>query len=246
MGYHGASVLAARGAQRAQPGLITLFTQESAYVPVAAQLQATMVQVWTPKVNLTEEFSAVVVGPGLASPELPEELKGAVRRLWRDLEAPLIVDASALDWLARSSFPKDAVRVITPHPGEAARLLNTTSQRVQADRPGAVRRISQRLGGAWVVLKGHQTLVGRHEGDIFINCSGNPFLAQGGSGDTLSGYLGGMLAQKALQAEPGRTIRFAVWQHGACADLLSRTRPNWIVEDLVETLGGAGAFPHRS
>jgi len=238
MGYHGASVLAARGAQRAQPGLITLFTHESAYVPVAAQLQAVMVQTWTPELNLKDEFSAVVIGPGLASRKVPEEMKEFVRRLWRDLAAPLIVDASALDWLAADPFPKNAVRVITPHPGEAARLLKTTSQHVQADRPGALCQLSQRLGGAWVVLKGHQTLVGRSEGDIFVNSSGNPFLGQGGSGDTLSGYLGGLLAQRALQADPGRTIRFAVWQHGACADLLSRTKPNWIVEDLIEMLGG--------
>lgn len=239
IGYHGASVLAARGAQRAQPGLITLFTQESAYIPVAAQLQSTMVQIWTPELDLPGDFSAVVIGPGLASPKVPEELKGSVRRLWRDSSVPLIVDASALDWLAMEPFPTDAVRVITPHPGEAARLLKTTSQQVQADRPGALRQISQRLGGAWIVLKGHETLVGRSEGDIFVNSSGNPFLGQGGSGDTLSGYLGGLLAQRALQADPGRTIRFAVWQHGACADLLSRSKPNWIVEDLIETLGGA-------
>lgn len=240
-GYHGASVLAARGAQRAQPGLITLFTHESAYIPAAAQLQAVMVQAWTPELNLAEDFSALVAGPGLASREVPEAMKDSVRRLWRDSPGPLVVDASALDWLARGPFPKNAIRVITPHPGEAARLLKTTSERVQADRPGALRQISQRLGGAWVVLKGHETLVGRSEGDIFVNSSGNPFLAQGGSGDTLSGYLGGLLAQKALQADPGHTIRFAVWQHGACADLLSRTKRNWVVEDLIETLGGVGA-----
>lgn len=246
MGYHGASVLAARGAQRAQPGLITLFTQESAYLPAAAQLQSVMVQIWTPKLNLSDDFSAVVIGPGLASPEVPEELKGSVRQLWRELPGPLVVDASALDWLARGPFPKNAVRVVTPHPGEAARILKTTSQRVQADRPAALRQISQRLAGAWVVLKGHQTLVGRSEGDIFVNSSGNPFLAQGGSGDTLSGYLGGLLAQQALQTDPGRTIRFAVWQHGACADLLSRTKRNWVVEDLVETLGGVDVSAHCS
>ena len=239
MGYHGASVLAARGAQRAQPGLITLFTHESAYVPVASQLQSTMVQIWTRELDLPGNFSAVIVGPGLASPKVPEELKQSVRHLWRDSHAPLIVDASALDWLATEPFPKGAVRVLTPHPGEAARLLKSTSQHVQADRPGALRQISQQFGGAWIVLKGHQTLVGRNEGDIFTNSSGNPFLGQGGAGDALSGYLAGLLAQPPLRADAGRTIRYAVWQHGACADLLSRTKPNWIVEDLLETIGSA-------
>jgi hydroxyethylthiazole kinase-like uncharacterized protein yjeF len=236
-GYHGAAVLAARGAQRAQPGLITLFTHEPAYVPVAAQLQSVMVQPWTGNLQLPEDFGAVLIGPGLASPEVPEELKGTTRSLWRDSAAPVIVDASALDWLGADSFPKNAVRVVTPHPGEAARLLKTTAARVQADRPASLREVSRKLGNAWVVLKGNQTLVGRSEGEIFVNPSGNPFLGQGGSGDTLSGYLAGLLAQKTLREEAGRAIRFAVWQHGAAADLLARTRRNWVVEDLIEVLG---------
>ena len=243
VGYHGAAVLAARGAQRAQPGLITLFPQESAYLPVAAQLQSTMVQKWPAELKLPGDFSGVAIGPGLASPEVPEDLKHSVRRLWRDSPAPLIMDASALDWLTMEPFPKNAVRVLTPHPGEAARLLKTTPARVQADRTGSLREISRRLGNAWVVLKGHQTLVGRGEGEIFVNPSGNPYLGQGGSGDTLSGYLAGLLAQRELQKDPGLTIRYAVWQHGACADLLSRMRPNWIVEDLFNTLGTVRVEP---
>jgi NAD(P)H-hydrate epimerase len=243
VGYHGAAVLASRGAQRAQPGLITLFAQERAYVPIAAQLQAVMVQIWPPQMELPANFSAVLVGPGLASPDVPEELKDTARRLWRESPVPVIADASALDWLPSGAIPKNAVRVLTPHPGEAARLLKTTAAQVQADRVASLQAVSRQLGNAWVVLKGHQTLVGRGDGSIFVNSSGNPFLGQGGSGDSLSGYLAGLLAQPALQEDAGRTIRFAVWQHGAAADFLSRTRPNWVVEDLLETLGGAGKPP---
>jgi len=239
LGYHGAAVLASRGAQRAQPGLITLFTQERAYVPIAAQLQAVMVHLWSPKTELPGKFSAVLVGPGLASPDVPDELKETVRNLWPHSPVPVIADASALDWLPTDAFPKNAIRILTPHPGEAARLLQSTAAQIQADRVKALRQVSQRLGNAWVVLKGHQTLIGRSEGEIFVNSSGNPFLGQGGSGDTLSGYLAGLLAQRASQENIARAIRFAVWQHGAAADLLSRTRPNWIVEDLLEQLGNA-------
>ena len=241
LGYHGAAVLASRGAQRAQPGLITLFTQEAAYVPIAAQLQSVMVQVWSPKIELPGKFSAVLVGPGLASPDVPEELKETARRLWRESPVPVIADASALDWLPADHIPKAALRVITPHPGEAARLcaFKSTAAEVQADRPQWVRILSRRFSDTWVVLKGHQTLIGRSNTHIFVNSSGNPFLGQGGSGDTLSGYLAGLLAQPALQNDPGRTIRFAVWQHGASADLLTRTTPNWIVEELLNTLGSA-------
>ncbi|HKW27802.1 MAG TPA: ADP/ATP-dependent (S)-NAD(P)H-hydrate dehydratase, partial [Verrucomicrobiae bacterium] len=130
--------------------------------------------------------------------------------------------------------------VITPHPGEAARLLGLTSNEVQADRPRALREISQRLGNCWVVLKGHQTLVGRSTGDIFVNSSGNPHLAQGGSGDVLAGFIAGLLAQPALRADVGKTLCFAVWQHGHAADLLQAARTNWVVEDLVTELGKAG------
>lgn len=236
LGYHGAAVLAARGAQRAGPGRITLFMHEDVYLPVAAQLQSVMARPWSPDLNLPGEFSALLVGPGLASPTVPKELKHATARAWEVLTIPMIVDASALDWLPRGATPDNAVRVITPHPGEAARLLNTTSAQVQADRPQALRELSRRFGNCWVVLKGHQTLVGRNAGELFVNSSGNPFLAQGGSGDVLGGFLAGLLAQPALWADPLTTIRLAVWQHGAAADLLQATRPNWVVEDLVGAL----------
>jgi len=236
-GYHGAAVLAARGAQRAHPGLITVVTAETAYYPVASQLQAAMVRPWSPEVRLAEDFTALLFGPGLAAPDLPGEIKSGLRRYWRDLLVPIVVDATALDWLAPDPFPRSAIRVLTPHPGEAARLLQMTVAQVQANRPQALREVSRRFGDCWVVLKGHQTLVGRSTGELFVNCSGNPHLAQGGSGDALAGYLAGLLAQPALQSDPLRTIRYAVWQHGAAADWLQERRPNWVVEELVETLG---------
>jgi NAD(P)H-hydrate epimerase len=240
LGFHGAAVLVARAAQRAQPGLITLFTQEVTYRPVASQLQAVMVNIWKPEMKLPESASAILIGPGLAAPEIAEEMKIFTRQLWRDSKLPVIVDASALDWLVPQALPKTAIRVLTPHPGEAARLLGKTAQQVQANRPQTLREISQRFGDCWVVLKGNQTLVGRSVGEIFVNSSGNPHLAQGGSGDVLAGFIGGLLAQPALQADVGKIIRFAVWQHGVAADVLQAARTNWVVEDLIPELGKAG------
>jgi hydroxyethylthiazole kinase-like uncharacterized protein yjeF len=239
LGFHGAAVLTARGAQRAQPGLVTLFTQENIFAPVAAQLQSAMVNVWSPKTKLPESISAMLAGPGLAAAGLPDELSATVRGWWRDLPCPFIVDASALEFLEAGAFAENQIRVLTPHPGEAARLLNSTSQKIQADRVKAVRELSKKFGNCWVVLKGHQTLVGRADGEIFVNSSGNPHLAQGGSGDLLAGYLAGLLAQPALQADVGKTIRYAVWQHGAAADKLQAARANWTVEDLAIELGNA-------
>lgn len=236
-GYHGAAVLAARGAQRAHPGLITVFTQEAVYQPVASQLQAVMVQTLESELPLPDSCTAVLIGSGLAARDLPEQLKRGVRLLWQNSPLAVIVDASALDWLPAGPGAEGALRVITPHPGEAARMLQSTVAEVQRDRPHAVRELSRRWGGCHVVLKGHQTLIGRGREDLLVNGSGNPHLAQGGSGDLLAGYLGGLLTQPELQRNVGLTLRFGVWQHGAAADALLATRPNFTVEDLVAELG---------
>jgi len=231
--------MAARAAQRAQPGLVTLYTQETVYHVTAAQLQAVMVALWTPELRMSEAISAVLMGPGLAAPGLSDTMSYFTRRLWRDSVFPVVVDASTLDWLPLGATARNVVRVVTPHPGEAARLLNTTPQQVQSNRVQTLREISRRYGNCWVVLKGHQTLVGRSDGDIFVNSSGNPHLAQGGSGDVLGGYLAGLLAQRPLLTDVGRLIRFAVWQHGAAADKLQAARANWVVEELIDELGNA-------
>jgi hydroxyethylthiazole kinase-like uncharacterized protein yjeF len=237
LGYHGAAVLASRAAQRAQPGLITLHTLEAVYHAVAPQLAAVMVSPWLPDGKLLSPHDTILVGPGLAAADLPDQMKILTRHLWRDSLVPVVVDASALDWLPLDPVPKNALRVITPHVGEAARLLRTTPRQVQANRLNTLRNVSRRFGNAWVVLKGHQTLIGRSSGEVYVNPSGNPHLAQGGSGDVLAGYIAGLLAQPALRADPLKAIRYAVWQHGAAADSLQAARPNWVVEDLVAAVG---------
>jgi hydroxyethylthiazole kinase-like uncharacterized protein yjeF len=236
LGYHGAAVLTAHGAQRAQPGLVTVFPQASVYVPVAAQLQAAMVHPWagTP---LPKTSSSILFGPGLAAENLPDTLKDELRSLWRTSPLAMVVDASALDWLEPGPMPDGAVRVITPHPGEAGRLLGTSAKEVQTGRLAALRALSKKFGACWVVLKGHQTLVGRANGEVFVNSSGNPHLAQGGSGDLLGGYLAGLLAQPEWRKDPLLAARYAVWQHGAAADYLAETQVNWTVEDLAQWLG---------
>jgi ADP-dependent NAD(P)H-hydrate dehydratase / NAD(P)H-hydrate epimerase len=238
MGFHGAAVLAVRGAQRAQPGLVTAFTQEDVYYPIASQLQSAMVNLWQADTKkMSAGFDALLVGPGLAGRDVPSELRLTLRHWWRDFEHPLIVDASALDLLAPEPFLKKYIRVLTPHPGEAARMLNCPVQKVQADRAKSLRELSKKFGGCWVVLKGHQTLIGRAEGTIFVNPSGNPHLAQGGSGDVLAGFIAGLLAQPALQSDVEKILRYAVWQHGVAADELQSRRANWTIEDLTAEIG---------
>jgi NAD(P)H-hydrate epimerase len=236
-GFHGSSVLATHAAQRAQAGLVTLFAQEKTYPVVAPQLQAAMVSVWKPEMEFAKSTSAILIGCGLAATDLPAEMKTFTQWLWAGSELPVIVDATALDWIPAGQFTKKMIRVITPHPGEAAHLLKTTAEKIQANRVQSLREISKRLGNCWVVLKGSQTLIGRSEGEIFVNPSGNPHLAQGGSGDVLAGFIAGLLAQPELQKDVGKTIRYAVWQHGNAADGLQAARANWVVENLVEEIG---------
>jgi hydroxyethylthiazole kinase-like uncharacterized protein yjeF len=237
LGYHGAAVLTAHGAQRAQPGLVTVFPQASVYVPVAAQLQAAMVHPWRAGAPLPKTCSSILFGPGLAAEDLPDALKEELRSLWRASPQAMVVDASALDWLESGPTPDGAVRVITPHPGEAGRLLGTSAKEVQAGRLAALRALSKKFCDCWVALKGHQTLLGRATGEVFVNSSGNPHLAQGGSGDLLGGYLAGLLAQPEWRKDPLLAARFAVWQHGATADHLTESQVNWTVEDLARWLG---------
>ncbi len=237
LGYHGAAVLAARGALQACPGLITLFTSEDVYVPVASQLQAAMVQPWRPGAALPETCTAVLFGPGLAAPNVPAELRSELVRFWNELPCPVVADASGLGWLPPKSRSGTGLRVVTPHPGEAGRLLNTTSDNIQNNRPKSLIEIARRYGGASVVLKGYQTIVGAESGPLYVNSSGNPLLAQGGSGNVLAGYLGGLLAQPSFLADPAKTLRYGVWEHGAAADLLSAKHRIWTLEDLLRTLG---------
>lgn len=236
-GYHGAAVLSVLGALRARPGLVTLVTPEAVYVPVAAQLHSAMVQAWEDVKSLPESTSAILAGPGLAAASRPADLVDHLCELWDSSPLPMVADASALDLLPEAKPRTEALRVITPHPGEAARLLGCSAEEVQADRPGSLRKLSGRFGGCWVVLKGHRTLVGRGEGPITVNGSGNAGLAQGGSGDLLAGYIGGLLAQPALRDDPARLLSFAVWMHGVAADRLQAASANWTLAELAERLG---------
>ncbi|NBP86713.1 MAG: hypothetical protein EBU54_16620, partial [Mycobacteriaceae bacterium] len=174
VGYHGAAVLAARGALRAMPGLVSVFTTERAYPLVASQLAQPMVHPWTPDTRLPKLCSAILFGPGLAGPDVPPAMVQTAVRLWSESPLPVIADASALDWLPAGLPAAPGVRVITPHPGEAGRLLGLTTASVQADRRGALRALTKGWGNIWVVLKGRHTLIGSSCGDIWVNSSGNP------------------------------------------------------------------------
>jgi NAD(P)H-hydrate epimerase len=161
------------------------------------------------------DCDALVVGPGLGA---GEETRGQVRLVLRRSGVPVLLDADALNVLAPIQKPLacGAPLILTPHPGEAARLLSSETSAVQADRVAAVQRLADR-SGQLVVLKGHRTLVCDGQ-RLFENKSGNPGMATGGSGDVLAGLMGALLAQG---MEPFDAACLAVDLHGRAGDLVA-------------------------
>ncbi len=164
--------------------------------------------------------ACLVAGPGLGLAAAAREWLRAVLAL----EHAVLFDADALNLLAGDDTLLAALRaraapsLITPHPGEAARLLGETAAAVQAERPAALRRLQQ-LTGACVVLKGARTLVGGTDGEVWVNDSGHPGMAAPGMGDVLAGLIAALLAQGMSACDAART---GVWLHGAAGDAAAR------------------------
>ena len=235
-GYHGAAVLAALAAQRAMPGLISVYPSERVYPSVAAQLRQSMVHPWSDQTRLPRNCTALLVGPGLAGPDVSGETIAQIRELWARSPMPIVADASALDWIPPGD-PISAVRIVTPHPGEAARLLGVSVTEIQAERVAAAQAISKRLGNCHVVLKGNRTVIVNPGHPTAVNGTGNPNLGQGGSGDLLAGHLAGLVAQASLASRIAETIRHAVHEHGRAADFLTGRQSAWDLDDFVRVLG---------
>ena len=188
--------MAAQAAGRVGAGLVSVATRQQHVSAVLARCPEVMVHGVERVVELESLLSAkpvVVIGPGLGQDDWSKLFLNQV--LATDL--PLVVDADALNLLAEmagESLPRGQW-VMTPHPGEAARLLNSSVPEVQADRFAAVRALQNKFGGV-VLLKGKGTLVAASaETPVLLCTGGNPGMASGGMGDVLSGVVGGLLAQ---------------------------------------------------
>jgi NAD(P)H-hydrate epimerase len=188
-----------------------------------------------------EAFDTLVAGPGLGTGAGPRALVAAL------LAAPpsrLLLDADALNLLALERPLKPFAHgnriILTPHPGEAARLLGTTAAAVQADRPAAVRQLADATG-AVVVLKGCATLVCAPGRRPQMNLCGNPGMATGGSGDVLSGVIGALWGQG---LDAWAAARLGVWLHATAGDLAAWRggEQPLIARDLIDALGPAAAL----
>jgi ADP-dependent NAD(P)H-hydrate dehydratase / NAD(P)H-hydrate epimerase len=181
-----------------------------------------------------EGKSALILGPGLGTH--PETMR-CVHEVLRQVRIPTVLDADGLNALAADPDGIGDIQaplVLTPHPGELARLCRTTTAAIQADRLAAAQETA-RAYDAVVVLKGAHTVIAEPEGTLYINLTGNPGMATAGSGDVLSGMIGALLGQGYT---PSMAVRIAVCTHGLAGDLAATAlgERSLLAGDLVETL----------
>lgn len=251
-GKSGAAVLASRAALRSGAGLVTVATPEPVLSTIAAHTpeimteplpatQAGTISLHTFHHGLFERIlkgkDALGIGPGLTTDDETQEFVRAVVRNPSDI--PIVLDADGLNAFAgrAEELPSAGTKIaLTPHPGEMARLAGSSIKDVQA------RRIENALKAAagWhaiVILKGQQTIVAAPDGRTWINSTGNPGMATGGTGDVLTGMLTGLTAQFGIGSW-AQLLSFGVYLHGLAGDLAASElgEPPLIAGDVIDFL----------
>jgi len=233
VGKTGASVMAGSAALKAGAGLATVATPDvcvqsvSSFLPelMTAPLPATAAGTLSIRglehsafADLLRGKDILAMGPGLSTQAETQEF---VRAVVGDSETPLVLDADGLNAfdgrsgdLARHRTPQ---MVITPHPGEMARLVNSSAQEIQRNRIAVAEKAAADLK-CTVVLKGHRTVIAAPDGRIWINSTGNPGMAKAGSGDVLTGMMAGILAQHGKE-DWAKAVCLAVYLHGLAGDI---------------------------
>jgi NAD(P)H-hydrate epimerase len=250
VGMTGAAYLTAQAALRTGAGIVRLAipaslndileakTTEVITVPLPETPGRTLSrQALGPARELAARSTVVVMGPGLSRDPQTQDF---VRDFIPELALPLVLDADGLNALAGDTdllAGRPAPTVITPHPGEMGRLLGLTAAQVQEDRVGICRRVAEQYGCV-VVLKGARTLVAEPGGELLVNPTGNPGMASGGTGDVLSGMIGGLISQG---LDAFRAAGAAVYLHGLAGDLAAARLTGYclIAGDLLRYLPDA-------
>ncbi len=231
-GYAGAVRMCGEMAARSGVGLVSIATRpEHAYVIPNSrpELMATGVESAADLSGLLERASVVAIGPGLGQ----SNWSGALLTRVLDTALPLVLDADALNLLAEDPVRRENW-ILTPHPGEAARLLGMTVAEVEANRFAAACALQASFGGV-IVLKGSGTIIVDAAGRISICTAGNPGMASGGMGDVLTGLIAGLLCQRLQAAD---AARIAVFVHATAADLLatSEGERGLLATDLIPVI----------
>ena len=252
LGKSGAAILAARGTLRAGAGLVTVATPEGV-LPIVA---AGMPEMMTVPLVATESGTAslrnldcqrfteilkgksvLAIGPGLS---MQQETQQFIRTVVGETELPVVLDADGLNAYAGAADHLNQRRtptiVLTPHPGEMARLLGVTTKDVQARRLDVALEAAARWR-AYVILKGFHTILATPTGQAYINTTGNPGMATGGTGDALTGILAGLTAQFGIE-EWARVLSLGVYLHGLAGDIAASRvgEAPLIASDLIEAI----------
>ena len=231
-GMAGAPVLAGRAALRTGSGLVTLATRSghaAAALAVQPELMCRATETSEALDGFIESADVIGLGPGLGQSDWS-------RVVWQralSADLPLVVDADGLNLLAKANRSLDLSRaILTPHPGEAARLLDCSAAEVQSDRFAAVRALAERYG-AVVALKGHGTLVSEPEGRVAVCPYGNPAMASAGMGDALTGIIASLVGQG---LEPFTAACCGVLLHALAGDRAAAGRRQILATDLIDRL----------
>lgn len=229
----GAALLAGEAALRTGAGLVNIATHEANRAAILARRPELMVRAANSPGDIADLMagaSAIAIGPGLGRREWGRELLLAVTPAGK----PLVVDADGLNAVAETGSQLPAGTVITPHPGEAGRLLGKDSAWIQANRPQAAAMLSETGAGVVAALKGAGTLIARNGTLESVCVDGNPGMATAGSGDVLTGIVGALLARG---QEPAAAARLGVWLHARAGDeAKSRRAGSLIASDLIDAL----------
>ena len=227
-GYTGAAALASDAAVKAGAGLVSLYTPLSSRDVLAIKLTEVMVHGLLERMpgilgggaasdvaSSAEAADVLAIGPGLGTSESTQE---AVRTILQKITTPVVIDADALTALAGHTeilAAMQAQKVLTPHPGEMARLTGLEIAEIEADRINIAKKYAEQWQ-AIVVLKGAPTVIGCPNGTVYVNSTGNSSLATGGSGDVLTGIIAGLAAQEISLQEAAIC---GVYLHGLAAEL---------------------------
>jgi ADP-dependent NAD(P)H-hydrate dehydratase / NAD(P)H-hydrate epimerase len=214
-GKSGAPAMAGLGSYRSGAGLVTVAVPKSALPTVAGFRPELMTKPLedNPLPELLKGMTVLAIGPGLGT---ADETVRLVKQAYEQADLPAVVDADALNALAGSLPSTSKIRILTPHPGEMGRLIGKSAKEVQADRLNVTRGLAQQ-SGATVVLKGDRTIIAFPDGEAWVNPTGSPAMATGGTGDILTGMIAGMVAQHPDGWK--RAVVAAVWLHGRCGEL---------------------------
>jgi len=253
----GAAAMAGLAALRAGAGLVTVACPESALASIASHTAELMTEplpetasgeiarsAFDRIAELAAKRTLIALGPGIGTNDETREL---VLRLFAEAPQPMVIDADALNCLAGKTWRGQALRVLTPHPGEMSRLSGRTIAEIQADRISSARSLAE----SWkvvVVLKGERTLIAFPDGRVWVNPTGSPAMAKGGTGDILTGMVSGLTGQ--FPDDTDRAIAAAVYLHSLAGEIAARhqTEQTVIATDLLqylpEAVRGITNIPH--